>query len=138
MNGVQITKKKYIQMLRKYRKKKDELQQLYNDLVRLGAIAGLDDGFNEIPVNYEFPEQFLYGMIEKRGGEDMTTKEYIQELENDAKRLEIREMIEDDPCEKVSIRKKKNSSLKLLNAVRKWCGGKVNYATVDLDSVERR
>lgn len=64
-----LTKKQFQKLLQKYKKKKDELQKFYINLVRLGAINGLNDELIDSPVNYEFPEQFLYGMIEKRGGE---------------------------------------------------------------------
>lgn len=65
-----LAKKQFLKKLQKYKKKKEELQQLYTNLVRLGATAGMDDEIIDSPVHYEFPEQFQYKMIEKRGGEN--------------------------------------------------------------------
>ena len=67
----------------------------------------------------------------------MTTKEYAQKLELDVKKLELREKLADDPCDKIPIRRKRNSRSKLLKVVRNL-NGNPEKATVDCDSAERR
>lgn len=69
----------------------------------------------------------------------MTTKELARKLELDVKKLEIREKLADDPCDKIPIRKKRISREKLLKEVRNVGGINVpEKATVDCDSAERR
>ena len=69
----------------------------------------------------------------------MTTKEYIQKLELEAKKLEIREKLADDPCDKIPIRKKRISREKLLKEVRNVGGINVpEKASFDCASDECR
>lgn len=63
----------------------------------------------------------------------MTTNEYIQELERDVKRLELREKLEDDPKKRKAIRKKKVSAMDLLNQFRNAYGSGIEYAAMDND-----
>lgn len=63
----------------------------------------------------------------------MTTQQYIKELENNVKKLEIRAFMEDDPSKKETLQKRIAARSKLLKTVRKVWGkeGSVEYATLD-------
>ena len=63
----------------------------------------------------------------------MTTQQYIKELENNVKKLEIRAFMEDDPSKKATLQKRIAARSKLLKTVRKVWGkeGSVEYATID-------
>ena len=57
-----LAKKQFLKMLQEYNQKKEELQQMYIDLIRKRELAGVDDEI-ERPELYEFPEQ---GFIVRR------------------------------------------------------------------------
>ena len=58
----------------------------------------------------------------------MTTKEYVQEIETEVKRLEIRELIESNLISKFEIRRKKTSMLRQLKALKKLWDCDINTA----------
>lgn len=64
--------------------------------------------------------------------EIMSTEEYIQKLEKDVKRLEIRMLTEEDPVEKDSIQKRIENRSKTIKTLQKlWKKDGVQYATLE-------
>lgn len=61
----------------------------------------------------------------------MTTQQFIKELENKVRILEVRAVMEDDPVKRDSIQKRIAVRTKLLNAVRKvWGKNGIEYAAL--------
>lgn len=50
-----LAKKQFLKMLQEYNQKKEELQQMYMELIRKRELAGMDDEI-ERPEFYEVPE----------------------------------------------------------------------------------
>lgn len=57
-----LARKQFLKMLQEYNQKKEELQQMYFELIRKRELVGMDDEI-ERPELYEFPEQ---GFIVRR------------------------------------------------------------------------
>ena len=67
----------------------------------------------------------------------MTTKELLKEMEIDAKKMEIREMLEDDPIKRKALQKKKESMLKKLKQFRDFFPGWIECAAMDADGTRK-
>ena len=65
----------------------------------------------------------------------MTTKEYLQKLVLDVKKLEIRENIEDDPHKKAAIKKRKEAYSRIIKRFKQFTtadGEAVDFETATM------
>ena len=67
----------------------------------------------------------------------MTTKELLKEMEIDAKKMEIREKLEDDQIKRKALQKKKESMLKKLKQFRNLFSGGIECAAMDADGIRK-
>lgn len=62
----------------------------------------------------------------------MTTEQYIKRLEKNAKILEIRALMEDDPVKEAAIQKRVAKRYKTIETLRKlWRKDGIQYATLE-------